>query len=354
MKVVKAISAWMDGRLAGRLRTGLPYPRIVSIEPVSNACQLRCPLCPTGAQRHDYERLIMPLETFRTILDKMPFIRVINLYKSGEPFLNPDIFAMVRHAADRGIKVIISTNLSYSKPEDFFAKVVGSGLYRLVVSLDGASRESYEKYRIGGDFELVMANLRKLVEARQEQHGKSPEIVWQFLVNRFNENEIDAARALADRLKVTLDVRPMAMSDDVPDVELAGTIEERKEYWLGVDRKYICDRYLRAVCFPLYQEACPHLFTRVVITADGKVLPCCETWSRNSVMGDLLAESFEEIWNNRKFSDARSQFLDKNFVPTTETVCRRCKNYGARYSLREKLGLLKTVYVAQLAHLGKT
>jgi len=296
--------------------------------------------------------MLMPFETFKIILDKLPFIKVIDLFKSGEPFLNPDIFTMIRHAADRGIKVIISTNFSFSKPEDFFEDIAKSGLHKLVVSLDGASQESYEKYRIGGNHELVMANIRKLIEVKKRLHRKSPEIVWQFLVNKFNENEVATARTIADNLKITLDVRPMLMSDDVPDVELEGTIEERKAYWLGTNKNYICDRYLNEVRFPLFKNICASLFRRIVVTADGKILPCCETWSQSSVFGDLMAESFDDIWNNQKYSESRALFLKRNFVPTVKTVCCRCKNYGAEFSLREKLRLLIAVYMAQISHFG--
>jgi MoaA/NifB/PqqE/SkfB family radical SAM enzyme len=304
-------------------------------------------LCPTGAQSLDYDRVIMPLETFKVILGKMPFVKVVHLYKSGESFLNPDIFKMIRYAADRNVKVIISTNLCFYRSDEFFANIVTSGLNRLVISLDGASQESYSHYRIGGDFDLVMSNIERLLETKERLKSKKPEIIWQFLVNRFNEHEITTAQKIASELKIKLDVRPMDISDNVPDVEFEGTINERKSYWLGTNEKYICDRYLAEHRYPLFHGVCTQLFIRPVIAAEGKVLPCCESWDRNSVFGNLLTESFETVWNNQKYLDSRARFLQKDFIPKVQTVCCKCNNFGATYSLREKLKLLINIYLAQ-------
>src|SRR5512135_3607653 len=80
------------------LATGrYPYPAAVCIDPV-NICQLKCPLCPTGADRLNYEREMMPLATFKIVICNLPFIKKIDLFNWGEPFLNPDILEMVRYA----------------------------------------------------------------------------------------------------------------------------------------------------------------------------------------------------------------------------------------------------------------
>lgn len=353
MSIMEKIANLLDSRLISVLKNGLPNPRTVSIEPVSNICQLKCPLCPTGAQRLNYDRKIMPLETFKVILGKMPFVKVVHLYKSGESFVNPDIFEMIRYASDRNVKVVVSTNLCFARPDEFFENIITSGLSRLVISLDGASQESYSRYRIGGNFDLVMTNIEKLLEIKGRLQSKKPEIIWQFLVNRFNEHEIITAQRIASELNIKLDVRPMDISDNVPDVEFEGTIDERKFYWLGTNEKYICDRYMAEHRYPLFQGVCTQLFFRPVIAADGKVLPCCESWDRNSVFGDLMEESFEAVWHNQKYQDSRSRFLIKNFVPKAQTVCCRCNNFGATFSIEEKLRLLVASYLAQILWLFK-
>ncbi|NTW89092.1 MAG: radical SAM protein, partial [Desulfobulbaceae bacterium] len=335
----KRVDSWFHDALASKL----PYPVIASIEPVSNMCQLKCPLCPTGTKNLNYDCKIMSLETFKIILEKMPFIKMIDLYKSGEPFLNPDIFSMIRYATEREIEVIISTNFSFAKPDGFFEDIVTSGLRKLVISLDGASQESYSQYRIGGNYELVMANIKKLLDVKKRLRSKCPEIVWQFLVNRFNEHEIPLAQKIAREINITLDIRPMDLLDELPDVELDGTLGERMRQWLPTNKKYICDRYQGEHRYPLFPGICTQLFARLVVTSDGKILPCCETWDKNSVFGDLLADSFKDIWHNRNYLNSRARFLIKDFNPKEQTVCFKCRNFGTTPSFTDKAKLLAVV-----------
>jgi MoaA/NifB/PqqE/SkfB family radical SAM enzyme len=322
----------------------LPYPRVISIEPVSNMCQLKCPLCPVGLQLLTQDRKIMSLETFKAILNKMPFIRTIDLYRSGEPFLNPDIFDIIRYASDRNIKVIISTHFSFPKSEEFFEDIVTSGLSRLVISLDGASQESYSHYRIGGNFDLVMSNIKKLLGVKNRLNSNKPEIIWQFLVNKFNEHEIAEAQKLSRDLKIKLDLRPLDLDDELPDVELDETIGDRMAHWLPVNKKYIADRYQGKFHYPLFSGLCKDLFIRPVVTVDGKVMPCCLTWDTSNFFGDLLTESLEDIWYNRKYLDARSRFLKIDVRPQDQSICYRCNNFGSKPTFRDKFNLLLVVY----------
>lgn len=329
----------------------LPYPDSVYIEPVSNLCQLKCPLCPVGAQLLMHDRIIMPMETFKIILDKMPFLGTIELYRSGEPFLNPELPAMIRYAHNRDIKMVISTHFSFSKPDIFFEDLVASGLEKLVVSLDGASQESYSRYRSGGDYDLAMSNIKKLIAAKTSARSKKPEIIWQFLVNKFNEHEIATAQGIADALKITLDLRPISLADNEPDVKHEFfNIEERKSQWLPQNDAYISDCYKGEYRYPLSKGICPQLFTRVIVMANGKILPCCEAWDEDSAFGDLLTESFDDIWYSRKYLDARSRVLNKNYIPQVQSVCFGCNNFGTTPSLKDKLRLLLIVYKKRLRH----
>jgi len=335
--------------LGGRL---LPYPRAVSIEPVGGVCQLKCPLCPTGWKAPDGTAKLLSLATFREFLDKLPFVSIVELYRSGEPFLNPELLEMIRHASGRGLKVVVSSHFSFQRDDAFFEELVRSGLERLVISLDGVSQAAYEQYRVGGDVELVLANLKRVLAARQRLKSDQPEVVWQYLVNRYNEPELDEARRLAASWGIKLDVRPMDLDDELPDVELAEPLEERRRRWLPRDERYWAERYRGEYHLPLYPGTCADLFTRAVITAHGKVMPCCLTWDPANNFGDLLAEPFEAIWHGPLYRAARQHFLAPG-DPGAQPICRRCANYAARPSLKDKLALVAEVYRKQLAHWGR-
>lgn len=294
--------------LARLMAWWLPYPKTVVIEPI-NVCQLRCPLCPTGARKLNYDSSVMSLETFDRILSKVPFVKAIDLHRAGEPFLNPDIFEMIRRATDKNIYVVLSTNFSFRRPAEFFEALVTCGLDRLIVSMDGASAQTYSEYRVGGDFDLVFSNLKETVSAKERVRSKNPEIVWQFLVNRFNEHEIPTAQQMARDLRISLDLRPLDMSDNLVDVELDTTIEERKAHWLGRNQDYICRQYKEEVRYPILEGICTEIFTSLAIAVDGRVLPCCGAWDKNSVFGNLLTDSFEDIWFGDKYVSSRLRFF---------------------------------------------
>lgn len=327
----------------------LPYPTSVYIDPVSNLCQLRCPLCPVGAQLITHDRLIMPMETFRAILDKMPFLNAIELYRSGEPFLNPELLTMIRYASLRNITVVTSTNFSFSRPDVFFDDLVASGLDTLVVSLDGASQESYSRYRVGGDYEVVISNIKKVIAAKNKVRSKKPKIIWQFLVNKYNEHEIATAQKIADALEIKLDLRPISLADNEPDVkhEIIN-IEERKSQWLPRNEAYISDCYKGEYRYPLLKGICSQLFTRVMVLADGNILPCCEAREKESSFGDLLTQSFDEIWYGQKYLDARSRVLKVKHTPLIQSVCFRCNIFTTAPTLSDKLHLLQLVYRKRL------
>jgi radical SAM protein with 4Fe4S-binding SPASM domain len=344
--IARLLDSWITDQLATRK---LPYPRSLNIEPAGNVCQLRCPLCPTGLQMTGHHQGIMHLDTFRTILDKLPFIQYLELYRSGEPFLNPELFAMIGEANSRKIEVTVSTHFSFSRPDAFFRELASCGLRRLVVSIDGASQDSYAQYRVGGDYDLVLSNLKKAVAAR-DSTGSKLEIVWQYLVNKFNEGDIDCAGQICRDLKISLDLRPMDLDDELPDIELAESLEERKRHWLPVNPKYIHPRYQGAPRLPLFSGICQDLFTRLVVTADGKVMPCCMVWDKNHQFGDLLTQSFDDIWYGRTYLEARSSFLMKDFTPKTQSVCQQCTNFGKALPLKDKFKLLIAVYRKNVWH----
>lgn len=310
----------------------VPFPNFILVDP-GNICNLECPLCLTGTNRLNYRRQLMSLETFKTIIEKIPFLQRIGLYRWGEPFLNPEIFEMIKYASANGISVSLDTNLCLKKGEDFFDDIVKSGLVTLTVSLDGASQESYSKYRVNGDFNLVISNIRMLTRAKNKFNTDKPRIIWKFLVNKYNEHEINRARIMAKELGIEFLIAQMRLSDDIPDISLDSSLEQRKIDWLPKNKRYIAKCYLGEYSIPLYKGACPHLFNSLVVNPDGKVFPCCYLSDENNVFGDLLKESFEDIWNNDKFTYSRSLFVKRVYNgPKIETPCSKCILYRARKS----------------------
>jgi len=270
----------------------------------------------------------MPLSTFQVVVDKIPGLKNLWLFNWGEPFLNPALFDMIDYAGRKSIRVTVHTNFSFHRDDSFFADVVASGLDRLTLSLDGASQASYSKYRVRGDFDLVIANVHRLIRARALAGSDTPVITWKFVVNRHNEHEIAQARAMAADLGIEFQASPIGLSDDLPDADLPDSIEQRKADWLPTDLDFVLDRYVGEYRTPLHAGPCTQLTTTLVVGPDGKVFPCCWVTDPANAFGDLLTESIEEIWANSTYRYSRSLFARTRYRgPRTPTVCLKCMNF---------------------------
>jgi len=305
-------------------------PGAVIIDPI-NICNLDCPLC--ASKNQNYEKGKMSFDTYKDILDKIPSLKVIILFNWGEPLLHHEIFNIIKESVSKNIYTITHTNFSLKQKAEFFEKLVSSGLHQLVISADGASQESYEKYRVKGNFDWVINNIRYTVEAKKKLKKRDPKIVWKFIVNKFNEHEINYAKGLARSLGIEIIFDKMGLSDDIPDIEFPGTLLERKEKWLPKNPKYILDYYLPAGrqgkngrYTPLNNKPCSQLFNSAVINPDGKVTPCCWVTSKENVWGDLTKQSFEEIWNSENYKYSRSLFNNIEYNGSVKnTVCTKCE-----------------------------
>jgi radical SAM protein with 4Fe4S-binding SPASM domain len=304
-----------------------PLPTAVIIDPI-NTCNLKCPLCPTGLRKLKYEPMLMSLKTFKTIINKIPKLRHICLFNWGEPFLNPSIFEMIEYADEKDIRVNIHSNFSFKKDDNFFLNILKSNLDTLVISLDGASEQAYSKYRIGGDFDLVLSNINKLTGMKNKLHYSNPTIIWKFVVNKFNEKDITDAEETADNLRIGFETTYLGLSDDLPDFELEETIQKRKEHWLPVNKKYQKPCYRGEYRLPLNNVYCAQLFETIIINPDGKVFPCCWATDPEYVFGDITKESLEEIWYNSKYLYSRSLFSKEEYIgPKVKTPCLLCNNF---------------------------
>jgi hypothetical protein len=134
---------------------------------VSEVCNLRCPGClvrrPAWAGDAPAAAM-MSFDLFeKSVHDFLPFLLKVNLYDEGEPLLNPEVFRMVRHLRERGVGACMSSNFSLPLSEDRLEALLHCGLEHLIVSVDGATQETYERYRVGGRLDLVLSNLRRLI-----------------------------------------------------------------------------------------------------------------------------------------------------------------------------------------------
>ena len=323
-----------------------PYPTEYTIE-TGSVCNLRCPGCPTGRREKGMPKAILTYEQFRILFDKiMPYALRFHLFNWGEPFLNKDILPMISLSAAHGIATHIDSNLTlreFSREEA--EAIVASGLTRLVGSIDGASQETYGKYRIGGDFARAIKNLETLRKARDRLGREKPRVVWKFLINAFNEHEMEKAKEMAAGIGVPIDFDLMdlpneswrssyheqlaAERDNKIALRVRGEdVEVRQRSRLPVpesgagETNHLLPQVIDTIAWhPNMFAWCVQPFKMLLINVDGNVYPCCNVFGDEYALGNLYTESLEEIWNNAKFRKCR-QFIF-NFGPRQDTgsVC---------------------------------
>ena len=298
------------------------HPSRVYIDP-TNICNLRCPLCPTGQGLMPSQGK-MPLDTFRSILDILgKYVGWVGLYNWGEPLLHTDIFEMVRLVTAYCARSVIGTNFNVPFSEERVKEMIESGLSQLIVSLDGASPETYQQYRVGGDFNRIIDNLELLAETKRLKNSLYPEVVLQFIAFSHNEHELEQMKPLAQKFDARLVVeRAMCDMGGIADVS-ARDASRQFDTWLPVNPEY--RRYDEKGNWVFTNDACSFLWNTMVFRWDGEVFPCCIPYRDQDGFGNINDSSIEEIWNGPLYQHARSLFsIARGPDDKLGMVCDRC------------------------------
>jgi len=133
----------------------------------------------------------MSLADFRTLVDELgPHATYAQLWGFGEPFLHPQILEMVAYCKEFGMEVRISTNGQFLGDTSSAERLVTSGLDSLKISLDGATEETLQKYRVNASLDRILGGIRQINEAKARCASKHPRLVLQFIVMKHNQHEI--------------------------------------------------------------------------------------------------------------------------------------------------------------------
>lgn len=296
-------------------------PRRIRLE-ASSICQLRCPSCPNASKAIQpvVGSGFLKLGDFQQLLDRNPWISEIELTNYGEMFLNPELLEIMKHAYRRNVilRADNGANLNNVR-EDALEGLVRYRFRSIVCSIDGASNETYQVYRVGGNFETVIENVRKINHFKKKYRSKYPLLAWQFVVFGHNEHEIPTARKLARDLGMEFSPKLSWDADFSPVQDLEFVRQEvgidaasRQEY----EEKHGV-HYARGTCHQLWHEP--------QINWDGKVLGCCRNY-----WGDFGANAFSDgllaSVNSERMRYAREMLLGQR-VARGDIPCTTCEVY---------------------------
>jgi len=329
--------------------TGLPY--IVLLDP-TNVCNLKCPVCPTPQGRLLHPSGRVSLENFEAFVDRIAAhtYRLI-LYNWGEPFLHRQIIKMLGYADQNKISTSISSNLNLLPREGAEALVL-SGLDDLIVSCDGLSQETYERYRVGGQLEKVITSMNAIKQAKKKLRRSNPNIEFQFLVFRHNEHEVDRVHEFAIRHGAnTVRLAKPSVDADIPHIQPAvnpayaraeyqvlqapdtAAIENQDTSKAIPDRTQAKESHSAGAREPfdtglLAPIDCYWPWRVLTVNWNGEIDPCCYN-NRLGSFGNIFARPLIEVINNEKFVYARRRIVGKSTAAGfDDVICKTCKGYN--------------------------
>lgn len=296
-----------------KLETVIPLkvPYIINVDPCDK-CNFRCKFCPTGNIKlmkktpgRNYGN--MPFDLFKKIVaDINEFekpIKVLRLYKDGEPLLNPDFAKMISYAKERGCceRVDTTTNGSLLTKE-LGLKIIEAGLDRINISIEGINEKQYKDfsdYKI--DFDKLVENIKFFYDNR-----KQCEMIVKIngdIISEEDKNKFfDIFGNIADGVYIE------SIMPCWPEFELDGISVNEK---VGIYQQKIQEVMV-----------CPYVFYSFSINSDGTASTCFLDWERKLLIGDTRNERVKDIWNGQKLKDYQIMFLKKK--RKQHPICRNC------------------------------
>jgi radical SAM protein with 4Fe4S-binding SPASM domain len=289
------------------------FPISISIEPTTS-CNLRCPECPSGLRSFTRPTGQLSTEAFAHFLSQIEKHLIhLTFYFQGEPFLNPDFLEMVKLASRKKLYTTTSTNAHFLNQETA-RKTVDSGLNRLIISIDGASQETYTAYRVGGKLEKVLQATQNVVLQKQKRNRKDLSVIWQFLVVKPNEHEIGEIKKMAKRYGVDhVMFKTAQIYDYKHGSELIPTQDRYSRYRKVGENNYVIKNEWENKCWKMWHSC--------VITWDGQVIPCCFDKDATHSFGNLHEQPFEDIWNSETYNNFRNALLQSR---SSIDICQNC------------------------------
>ncbi len=306
------LSSYYMARLTRKpVQWGLPFN--LSIEPTTQ-CNLGCTECPSGLKSFTRPTGNLNKEFYTKTIDEIGNKLIyLYFYFQGEPYIHPHFLELVKYAAAKKIYTVTSTNGHFLTQRKALETVL-SGLDRILISVDGTTQEAYEKYRVGGNLEKVLEGTRNLVAAKRKFKSKTPHIIFQFLVMKHNEHQLNDIRKLAEDIGVDeIKIKSAQVYDYANGNDLIPTLSNYSRYEKLSNGGYRIKNALLNHCWKLWHSC--------VITWDGRVVPCCFDKDAKHQLGDLNSNSFNNIWHSNNYKAFRTSILQSR---SKIDICTNC------------------------------
>jgi radical SAM protein with 4Fe4S-binding SPASM domain len=288
-------------------------PLTLAIESTAK-CNLFCPMCPR--ETIYFPPKDMELSLFRKIIDEAKdFLEFAVPYGSGEPLLNPEIYDMISYCKKLGVPTGISTNATVLT-ETACRKLIGAGLDYIIFAFDGATPETFEKYRKGANFEKVRQNILTFLRVKKEMRSRIFCII-QVVKLKDNIHEIP-------------DLVRMWCVDGINEVRIKK--DEVHNKGSAIPGDHDSRPPLRHPCYLLWRGP-------MYVHYDGTMFPCCYIYP-NEPIGNIRKETLSEIWNSANMMRLREAHIRGDL--SRYKPCQNCSAARPRLAVTTASFLINT------------
>jgi len=323
-----------DSKLALLLRLPYrwfpPYPTSIEIE-ASTACPFKCTIC-----EHTYwdePAKNMSFEQFKSIVDQLKDMKFIALTGIGENFLNRDFLKMYRYIkAKWPASYLEMYDNFYYITEDVAEKLLDIGLEKTIISIEAATKETYEAIRVGSNFERVINNIRTFIEMKKRRNLYFPEVVFHFIINKANYQEIipymDMVKSLGgenifftNMLHRYPQVQHLYLqTHEFPEHLKRQIFEKARRDELNISWNWDTAHKKKPMsgCTLWYQP---------FVYVTGHVVPCCamnegnmRDFQKQNSLGNVFEGGFRNVWYSDRFRSFRKNIAAGKVDP----LCRDC------------------------------
>jgi radical SAM protein with 4Fe4S-binding SPASM domain len=208
-----------------------------------------------------------------------------------------------------------STNGHYIRTDEQAEALIKSGLDQLIFSMDGTNKQSYEKYRVGGNFDVVLDALHRISRAKTKLQSKVPLVELQFIVFKHNQTEKDEITRLSKKLGINrLSFKTAQVYSKEQAVAFLPDDSSHMRY------EFDGQDYQLKGNMPNW---CKRLWLNSTVNWDGSISPCCFDKDADHAFGNAFenGSDFKFIWKNSKYDDFRKKVMTQR---SSINMCTNC------------------------------
>jgi radical SAM protein with 4Fe4S-binding SPASM domain len=292
------------------------WPIQMQVE-LTNFCNLRCPVCPTGLGKIERPAQVLDPVLFERLMDEVgPYLLGVCLWAWGEPLLHPDFGRMVRITRRHGILSSLSTNgqnLDDPKVQD---QLLADPPTYLIVAIDGITEETHATYRVGASLKKALAGVRQLAAMKRQRGQEFPILHMRYIAMKHNQHEAPQLKAFAqDNGFDMLTIRSLSIIDDDENQgrhhELVPDAPQFQPYQYEEGRRVHRNDYL-----------CQLAFTFPTMLVDGTLVACDQDFNGKYAYGRLDAgTTVADLWHGPRAMEMRKVIRTSR---EQYSFCRNC------------------------------